>query len=218
MQSIHSPSTVAQTFLPVKPSIPSIPSIPSNSMIHHKYSLPPDRIIVSYKRLKSSPPYGVSPSYRVLSPGLLLKKYNLVRDCLAGPLGLTNCQRELTLRLLRLWAYYGKVYPKESQITEDPGCSKATFWRTIQLLKGLGLVHVVNRYVIRPHAQISNLYRLDKLVLVIARYLAEQGTPFREKWLEPYLVMPGRLFWGAIAAAFWPPGGRGPVPLRPLTL
>ena len=99
------------------------------------------------------------------------------------------------MRLLRLWAYYGQVYPKESQITEDPGCSKTTFWRTIRLLQDEGLVHVINRYVVRPHAQISNLYRLDRLILVIARYLAEHGTQFYQDWLRPYLSLPGATFW-----------------------
>jgi len=131
---------------------------------------------------------------------LLLKKYDQIRDCLVDYAELTTAQREVTLRLLRLWAYYGYVYPKESTITSEPGCSKATFWRTIRLLEELGLVRVINRYVIRPHAQISNLYRFDKLLLVIARYLAEHGQAFQEKWLEPYLRLPGRVFWGSWAS------------------
>ncbi|GAI35243.1 unnamed protein product, partial [marine sediment metagenome] len=72
---------------------------------------------------------------------------------------LTTAEREVTLRLLRFWAYYGNVYPKASTVAAEPGCSKATFWRTIALLERLGLMRRINRYVIRPHAQISNLYR-----------------------------------------------------------
>jgi len=111
--------------------------------------------------------------------------------------------------LLRYRAYYGNVYPKEAQITLEPGCKKATFWRTIRLLKEQGLLQVVNRFVMRPHAQISNLYRLDKLVLALARYIAEHGHHFYEDWLQPYLSMPGREFWSQI---FRVPGDRaGPL-------
>lgn len=187
--------TLAQTFDPVKSLNPSATVSSSNDVIHHKdLTNNRSRIYVIYKE-KRFLPYGVSPAYRVLSPQLLLKKWNYVVGCLGGPLGLTTAQREVVLRLLTLWAYYGKVYPKESQITEDPGCSKATFWRTVRLLKELGLIDVLNRYVIREHAQISNLYSLDRLVMVIARYLAEHGTRFYHKWLEPLLRAPAQSFW-----------------------
>ena len=189
------PNTVNPSGDFVNPSINSQVLPLSDSMIHHNTQLRSNKVIVSYKSIRRGDSYGVSQQYRVLSPGLLLKKYDLVRDCLAGPLRLTTGQREVILRLLRLWAYYGRVFPKESQITEDPGCSKATFWRTIRALEQRGLVKVINRYVIRPHAQISNLYRFDRLILLLARYLAEHGVAFLEKWLAPVLTMPGRLFW-----------------------
>jgi len=164
-------------------------------MIHHKVTLSSsNRIILSYSNYSSNP-YGVSQSRRVLSPGLLLKKFDYIREGLQDVVGLTQAQREAALRLLRYWAYYGNVYVKESQVTSKPGCSKATYWRTVRLLRDLNLVQVFNRYVIRPHAQISNLYRLDRLVLLLARYLAEHGVPFLEKWLQPYLAMSGSQFW-----------------------
>ncbi|MBA7560958.1 hypothetical protein ES708_02592 [subsurface metagenome] len=200
MSLINPRSTLVQPVDSVKSINSQLPLFPPEPVIHHKVQGP---YIVGYTIREiqyGGKPYGVSRSHRVLSPGLLLKKYDRVRDCLAGPMGLTVCQREVVIRLLRLWAYYGSVYPKESQVTELPGCSKATFWRTIRELKELGLVHVINRYVIRPHAQISNLYRLNRLVLVIARYLAEHGTGFLEPWLKPYLQLPGRVFWGSLAA------------------
>ena len=205
MSAINSPTTVAQPFCPVKPSNNSqLPLFPV-SMIHHKSCLPgSSKVIVSYGNYRERP-YGVSRSRRVLSPQLLLKKFDLVRDCLQSVLGLTTAQREVTLRLLRFWAYYGKVYPKEATITEQPGCKKVTFWRTIRLLKDMGLISVVHRYVLRPHAQISNLYRLDRLALLLARYLAEHGTHFWEKWLRPALAMPGQQFWSQI---FLTPGDR----------
>lgn len=186
---------LAQSLYPVK----SQPSLLSNdtleTLIHHKRGEPRRKIIVTYGNMGKWEPYGVSQSQRVLSPALLLRKFDQVRDCLAGPLGLTCSEREVVLRLLRYWSYYGQVFPRESVITDEPGCSKATFWRTIRRLRDRGLIQVVNRYVIRPQAQISNLYRLDNLVLIIARYLSEHGVAFAEKWLEPFLSMPGSHFW-----------------------
>lgn len=190
---------VAQPFCPVKSINSQLPLFSPGTMIHHKVR--GSYVVILYRDRSHyrGKPYGVSSSQRVLSPGLFIKRFDYIRDCLQYVIGLSVAQREVTLRLLRLWAYYGKAYPKESQVTELPGCSKATYWRTIKLLEELALVTVVNRYVIRPHAQISNLYRLDRLLIVIARYLAEHGVAFLEKWLAPYLQLPGRVFWGSLA-------------------
>jgi len=193
LSSIINPNTSS-----VKSNLNTVLSSSPDSMIHHKYSLPPGKVIVSYDSIRSRNTYGVSRSRRILSPELFLKKYDYIRDCLMYTLELTSAQREVVLRLLRYWAYYGQVYTKESTVTEDPGCSKATFWRTLRLLKELGLIQVINRYVVRPHAQISNLYRLDRLLLLLARYLAEHGVRFLEKWLKPYLSMPGHSFWSTL--------------------
>jgi len=175
-------------------------------MIHHN-APPYSSTIIHYlnkKRLRG--PYGVSLASRALSPQALLRKYSQVRTFLASSLGLSTAQREVALHLLRLWAYYGRVYPKEKQVTADPGCSKATFWRTIALLQNMRLLMVVNRYVKREKAQISNLYLLDKLVLAIAKYLSERGHHFKEKWLQPILDMDWRLFWQtAVPVALSPP-------------
>ena len=196
---------VAQPFDTVKSPLNSQLSLFPDSMIHHKDPSLRSYIIVSYTSMYRDKRYGVSSSYRVLSPQLFFKQFDRVRDCLKYTLGLTVSQREVALRLLRLWAYYGNVYPKEAQITGQPGCSKATHWRTIRILESLGLVNVINRFIIRPHAQISNLYRLDRLVLLLARYIAEHGHQFYEGWLQPYLTMPGREFWSQI---FRGPGDR----------
>ena len=188
---------VTQSFKSVKSSVTALPSSDStsHSVIHHKtypYTLP---IILRLRKGNRGKPYGVSLASRVLSPQLLLKRFDQVRDCLQDVLGLTTSQREITLKLLRLWAYYGQVYPKAVQVAEQPGSSSATFWRTIKLLGEQNLVQVINRFLIRPHAQISNLYRFDKLIILIARYLAEHGHVFYEEWLKPYLSMPGSCFW-----------------------
>ena len=78
------------------------------------------------------------------------------------------------------------------------------------MLQDMNLLKVVRRFLIRAEAQISNLYLLDNLLIVIARYLAEHGTGFLEKWLQPYLTMPGLKFWRQI----WllpAPGPGGPA-------
>lgn len=198
MINANSPTTLAHSFWPVKSDSSSWLTLPVDSMIHHKVSLSKNKkMIVSYSGYRGKP-YGVSKAQRVLSPQLLLKKFDYIRDCLDNVLKLTTAQREVTIRLLRLWAYYGNVYPKEAQVTSAPGCSKATYWRTLRSLKELGLIVVVNRYVIRPHAQISNLYRLDKLVILLARYLAEHIAHVWPDWLWPYLHKPWPEFWNIL--------------------
>jgi hypothetical protein len=175
-------------------------------MIHHNVSPYNSKIIHYFHGKLVIPPYGVSSASRVLSPQALLRKFDQINIFLKSALGLSTAQREVILRLLRLWAYYGKVYPKEKQVTADPGCSKATFWRTIALLHNMRLLMVVNRYVKREKAQISNLYLLDKLVLAIAKYLSEHGHHFKEKWLQPIFDMDWRLFWQTAApVALSPP-------------
>lgn len=176
---------------PLNSQLPLFPA----SMIHHNTSLSCNKRIVYYRGSTLSTPYGVSSSRRVLSRELLLKRFDRVRDCLQHTVGLSTAQREVALRLLRYWAYYGNVYVKEAQVTAEPGCSKVTYWRTVKVLKIRGLLTVINRYLVRPHAQISNLYRFDRLLLIIARYLAEHGAAFTEKWLRPYLRVPGASFW-----------------------
>ena len=209
--------------MPQSHSLPSLPDIPrpvkvyqssflpelDNTMIHHKDPIPQRRIILSKSFTRNPSSYGVSKARRILSPQVLFKRHDRIREALECCVGLTVAQREVVFRLLRYWAYYGKVYPKQAVVSADPGCSKATFWRTIRVLKDMGLIRVVNRFIIRPHAQISNLYRLDRLVLLIARYLAEHGQRFFEKWLRPFLVMSGSDFWSSFRGGS--PGPGGPV-------
>lgn len=200
MNKLTLPNTLAQMFSPVKSANSAILSPANNPMIHHKVPISITKpIIVSYSNLGTSP-YGVSRSQRIITPSLFIKKFDYIRDCLQRVLGLTTAQREVALRLLRLWAYYGLVYPKEATITEEPGCKKATFWRTIRLLKDDGLITVHNRYVLRPHAQISNLYRLDRLALVIAKYLAEHIAYRWPEYLGPVLRIPWPDFWSVEAS------------------
>jgi len=212
-------SNLAHPFGNVKPSVLTQLPLFSDSMIHHNKGRGSRGYIVLRRGDVPSPSYGVSQSRRVLSPQLLLKRYDRIRDCLQYVIGLTTAQREAALRLLRFWAYYGNIYVKESTITAEPGCSKATYWRTVKLLERRGLLTVLNRYVIRPHAQISNLYRFDKLLILLARYLAEHGVVFYKKWLQPYLAMPGSQFWPLLwqsrPQSSWLPGGVSSEPGSP---
>jgi len=181
--------------IPVKPVNSQPPLFSLDSMIHHKARDP--RIVGNTLAdiVERGKRYGVSSSHKVLTKGLLLKKFDLVRDCLAGVCGLTRAERDVTLGLLRFQVYYPQVFPKASQVAEAENVGTATFWRTVGKLRDMNLLKVVPRFLIRAEAQISNLYLLKELLIVIARYLAEHGTGFAESWLKPYLVMPGKLFW-----------------------
>jgi len=163
--------------------------------MHHNVS-PYNRGIIHYFNGKRvTPPYGVSRACRAISQQALIRKDSQILAFLRGTLGLTLKQVIVVTGLLRLWCYYGTCYPKQAQLTERPTGSKATFWRTIALLKEKQLIAVVNRYVKREEAQISNLYLLDKLVLAIAKYLSEKGHKFSQEWLKPLFQMDWRDFW-----------------------
>ena len=191
-------NTVAQTFCSVKSQFNTqLPLLPDSLRHHSNYTR--KRIVGNRGKVwRETGYYGVSSYYRILTKGLFIKRRDQVRDFLKDVLGFTVAQRELTLRLLEFWSHYGKVYPKIALLCEEPGCSKATAWRTVAILEGQGLIERVNRIMKPTRRQISNLYLLHKLLLLIARYLAEHGQAFYEKWLQPYLVLPGRLFWGGI--------------------
>lgn len=121
--------------------------------------------------------YGVPQARRILTLGIFHKRHNDIRWLLIS-LGLENKERDAILGLLRLHIYYGKVYPKAADLAEGENISRRTFWRAVARLRDLELLEVINRYF--NHRQISNLYRFDKLVLMIARYLAEHGQAFNE--------------------------------------
>jgi hypothetical protein len=121
--------------------------------------------------------YGVQEERRILTVGLFHKRHDDIRWFLSS-LGLPIRQRDAIFKLLELYCHYGKVYPKAEQVAGDEYISKRTFWYAIAKLRSIGLVQVVNRYF--NHRQISNLYRLDKLVVMIARLLAEHGQQFND--------------------------------------
>jgi len=139
--------------------------------------------------------YGVPAPKRMLSPSLLLKKHDYIRGYLVA-IGLTAAERQIVFHLLRLYAYYGKVYPKAYEFTDTGGCSKRSFWRAVAKLEDSGLIDRINRYL--HHLQISNCYRLDKLVLCIIRYLAEHGCPYFDQFTQNIINQTTTSFWRTI--------------------
>ena len=142
---------------------------------------------------------------KILTIELFIKRFDEIRRFLEQRAGLTIAEREAVLRLLRIYCYYGRVYPKAEQIADDfgnmtKGCSKRSFWRAIYKLREDGLVQVHNRYL--HGRQISNTYRLDKLVICLVRYLMEHGCRYLGKisrQLLNNLAIPG--FWRLIRQA-----------------
>lgn len=174
--------------------LPLIPDLAS--VAHHKVPIFPGKIIYYRKGKRCRLPYGLPSAQRILSPKLFNKMFDKVREFLEVTLGFSTAKRELILRCLVYLMYYGKLYAKASQICAQPGCSERTFWRTMNELEAAKLVEIYNRFICREHAQISNLYDFRKLLLLIARYLAEHGQQFAQKWLLPYLSCTGAQFWG----------------------
>lgn len=177
-------------------TLPIVNPLDPGTVRHHKENRYGYKKIMSYVLIKRERHYGVSSSYRVLTKGVFNKRFDQVQHCLRDVVGLPLCESEATLVLLRFWAHYGKVYPKAELCCSRPGCSKATFWRAVRRLKDLGLIQTIPRFVIREHAQISNLYLLHNLIVVIARYLAEHGAHNYPKWVMPFIIMPAAKFWG----------------------
>jgi len=145
--------------------------------------------------------YGVPMKRKILTCELYNKRFDEIRHYLDRNMGLTLAEREGILRLLRIYAYYGRVYPKASQIADDfgnmiKGCSKRSFWRAIAKLREDDLVQVHNRYL--HGRQISNCYRLDKLILCLVRWLLEHG----KRYLN-LLSLPRELFDALHMANFW---------------
>ncbi len=169
-------------------------------MAHHNLTPSINNTIREGKRLFWS--YGVPSDRRILSPGLFNKRFDQIRRYLVS-IGLTTADREAILRLLRLYCYYGRCYPKAAQIAQYPGCSKRSFWRAIAKLADMGFIEVVNRF--HQGRQISNTYRLDKLVAILAHFLAEHGCQFTGFAL--YVIK-------ALGADFWPRIGAARVRLR----
>jgi len=195
MQRSNLKPTLEHLYDNVKPDINSQLPLFSDSVIHHKVTTP--RIVGNTLKdiEKQGKRYGVSSSYKILTRELLIKKFDKIRDALANVCNLTTKEREVVLVLLRLYAYYPQVYPKASQVAEAANVSIATFWRTVDKLQDMNLLEVANRFLIRVEAQISNLYLLKGLIILIAKYLAERIAHIWPDWIMPALKTPWPEFW-----------------------
>ena len=151
----------------------SLPSPPpsSQSMAHHNSLLTNNNTIYHKKGVIREKSYGVPSTYRVLTMGNYHKHHNDINMMLRVVLRLGNRERSAVFCLLRLFLYYGEVYPKAADVADQEYISKRTFWRAMRKLQELGVIEVINRYI--NHKQISNFYRLDKLVVMIAAFIAE---------------------------------------------
>ena len=146
-------------------------TIPPQSVAHHN-PLSPDSNTIYYKKgIEREKRYGVPSTHRILTMGNYHKHHNDINTMLRVVCGLEKKERSAIFCLLRLFFYYGQVYPKADDVAEQEYISKRTFWRAIGKLRESGVIEVLNRYV--KHKQISNLYRIDKLILMIARFIAE---------------------------------------------
>jgi len=195
MQTITPTTTLEHSFSPVKLPLNSQLSLfPDSMRPHSKVS---SQIIRGNrdKVWRDTRYYGVSSYRRILPRELFIKRYDRIRECLQTVLRLPPAEREFTLRAARFGSYYGQCYAKIATLCQEPGCSKATAFRVLRKLQDQGLVTVIPRYLEPYRRQISSLILFHKLFLLIARYLAEHGQAFLEKWLTPYLALSWPLFW-----------------------
>jgi len=122
--------------------------------------------------------FSVPLGKKVLTKSLYYRRFDDIRDFLIH-LGVTgNLQREAVLKLIKLNCYYSRVYPKAQTVADDCYISKRTYWRAVKKLEDTGLIERESHYYNRR--QTSNLYHLDKLLLVIAHRLAEIGQALNE--------------------------------------
>ncbi|MBA7546795.1 hypothetical protein ES705_39194 [subsurface metagenome] len=193
---------------------PHYPAQSSETVAHCKLSQDSNTFKTYSKYGREQTVYGVPQARRLITPEIYNKRRDLIRDYLRLELGMHAAEYEAILRILKLYVYYGKVYPKAQQIATDSadplppsilpsmgiaepqrhhwGCSKRSFWRAIAILKEQDLIEVMNRYL--HGKQISNNYRLDKLVLILVRYIAEH---------REYLDRFAAALFDYIGASFW---------------
>lgn len=149
-------------------------------------------------RTSSRIPYGVPSPTVVLPRGVLFKRWRDTQAFYRITLGLPEAEIGGVSELVRLWMIKGRVYPTAKQVAEASGTSVRTFWRTIKRLEQMKMIQVVNRYVQRGWAQISNLFRIEKLIFALARFLAEHGERHLGPMMARFLALPGREFWAKI--------------------
>ena len=190
-------------------------------MAHHNsvaLSSQPSTYFYKLRRFKtrttSRIPYGVPCPTAVLPPKVLFQRWRDVQAFYHSTLQLPEEEVRVVSELVRLWTIRGRVYPTAAQVAETAHVSIRTFWRTVKRLEEMKMVQVVNRYVQREWAQISNLFRLERLIFALARFLAEKGERNLGPMMARFLALPGREFWSKIwrVENFWEMvGNRRPI-------
>lgn len=183
-----------------------------NIMAHYNVSSPErskENLELTPKKTPES--YSVP---KCISQSMFSRRGDIIREFLAGTIGLTDLETTAILKMVQLYAHYGKVYPKAQTLADDCGqlangyssynmVSKRTTWRAIKKLEDMGLLRRQNQFYQDNTGEVrqtSNIYHLDKLVLMLARRLAEAGQAIHNR----FLAMMGKLgnFWQEI----WDPG------------
>jgi len=142
----------------------------AETMAHHKVSSTYNVIFI---KKEDTEPYAVPLASKTLSKADYCRHYDDIRELLKGPLSLSNFERDVAFQLIRFGVYYGRVYPKASTLADQCQVSKRAVWRAIARLRGLGVIKsypvFINGY------QTSSWYRMDKLFLMMAQFIAERG-------------------------------------------
>jgi len=192
---ISTDSKIAHSFENVNMPGPGASDHVRSYVTHHIFSVSRTTRNNVTDRVRMETIYGVSPARRLITGATYVKQYDRIRSCLRETLGLTKPQARIVMRLLSYWSYFGSCYPKAVQVAAGTETSQSTFWRTVAILRELNLVEVINRYLPCACGQISNAYRLDRLALLLARYLAEHSIQLDFARVREVLGMSGRTFW-----------------------
>jgi hypothetical protein len=146
--------------------------------------------------------YAVPKHYRKISPTLLNKHHRTIHSFMLSALRLTHKQTRVAEILLRLWCYYGHVYPKAQTIADECMVSKRTVWRTIQILEDMHFISRNARYFTPSRNRISNSYDCSQFCTAIAFLLYEKSVKLKYGWLQPYFRIPGSVFWSLVYTKF----------------
>jgi len=194
-------------------------------MAHHKDGPLPANHERLFYRLRMSKtytslrkPYGVPSPGCVLPRGVIYQRWRDLQAFLRVTLMLTKPERAVVSQMVTIWMIKGEVYPTAKQVAEATKVSVRTFWRTIKRLEAMKMIEVWDRYVQREQAQISDLFRLERLIFALARFLAECGERQLGPMIARFLALPGREFWSKIWSVdnFWEMvGNKRPLRVTP---
>lgn len=216
MTSRATTPNLSQPSFPVKYQPNAQLPLVADMMIHHKKygSIYIKGTLGNFKKISGS--YGVSSSRQILTKSLVIKRWERIDEILRDDLGLTPKQCQVTMKLLWYEVFCGQAFPSASVLAgeyeETPRLAawraeqglgrparrgeigRATVWRTIRLLREMGLITVVNRIITPYRRQTSNLYLLRKLMILIARELARHLASL----CPPYFILDFKMTWGQL--------------------